>query len=159
MKLIKYSTIFVVTAVLCCAASAQETEFNRKDVPPVVLAAFDKTYSTAKVLEWEKEIHGGQIYYEAETVEGKVSRNVLYAPDGILAQVIEKVTLKDLPPSVTEGVKRQYSTATIRAAYKVTHADTVEYGLSLRGAAPTDAKTSLERNPLARLVAKRALFR
>lgn len=160
MKLIKFSTMFVAAAVLCCAVSAQETEIKRKDVPPIVLAAFDKTYSTAKVLEWEKEIHGGKLYYEAETVEGKVSRNVLYAPDGTLVQVAEKTAAADVPAPIVQAVKRQYPNASIRAAYKVTHADVVEYGLSLSGGGPkklvvnadgtiasTEGKTALERNP------------
>jgi hypothetical protein len=106
-------------------------------VPPAVLAAFDKTYSSAKVLEWEKEIHSGKIYYEAETVDGKTSRNILYTPEGVVAQIEEKITTKDLPAAVTDAVKKQYPSATIRSASKVTHDGVSEYKLDLKGAQPT----------------------
>ena len=158
MKPTKYFTMIVFAVVLCCAASAQETEIKRKDVPRIILAAFDKAYSTVKVLEWEKEIHGGKLYYEAETVDGKISRNLLYAPDGTLAQITEKVDSMALPVAVTDRIKQQYPTATIRAAYKVTHADLIEYSIALSGRGPkkivanaegtivsTDGKTALER--------------
>jgi len=160
MKLATCFPLFLAAAVLSCTVSAQETEIKRKDVPPVVLAAFDNAYSSVKVLEWEKEIHGGKLYYEAETVDGKVSRNVLYSPDGTLAQIAEKVSLQELPAAVTESVKRQYTNASIRAAFRISHANLVEYGLSLSGGGPkkvvvnadgtiasTEGKTALERNP------------
>jgi hypothetical protein len=69
---------------------AQETEVAKKDVPPQVLAAFNKAYPNDKVLEWQKEIHSGKQYYEAETVDAKVARNVMYKPDGKLAQTEER---------------------------------------------------------------------
>lgn len=37
---------------------------------------------------------------------------------------------------MTETVKRQYASASVRAASKVTHAEIVEYSLSLSGGAP-----------------------
>lgn len=86
MNLANPSALFLAAALLSYSASAQETEISRKDVPPVVLAAFNKVYGSAKVLEWEKEIYGGKLYYEAETVDGKVSRNILYSPDGTVAR-------------------------------------------------------------------------
>ncbi len=133
MNLANPSALFLAAALLSYSASAQETEISRKDVPPVVLAAFNKVYGSAKVLEWEKEIHGGKLYYEAETVDGKVSRNILYSPDGTVAQVAAKITPQDLPAAVMDSMKVQFPNATVRSAYKVTHADTVEYGLSLSG--------------------------
>lgn len=160
MNFKKSSTLFLATTIMCCAAFAQETEIKRKDVPPVVLSAFGKAYSGAKVLEWEKEIHGGKLFYEAETVDGKVSRNILYSPDGSVAQVEQKIAVGDIPPAVVEAVKRKYPNASIHNAHKVTHADVVEYGLSLNGGekkkvvvnadgtiASTEGKTALDRNP------------
>jgi hypothetical protein len=150
--------VLLTVSLLFAAARAQETEVSRKDVPPAVLAAFDKAYASAKVLEWEKEIHAGKVYYEAETVDAKVSRNVMYSPDGTVAQIVEKIAMKDLPGSVAESLKRLYPTATVKSAQKVIHADVIEYGLALSAGNPkkvimaadgtiasTDGKTAFER--------------
>jgi hypothetical protein len=159
MKFIQHATMFVAVTFICCLAQAQETEISHRDVPPVVLAAFEKVYASAKVLEWEKEIYNGKLYYEAETVDGKVPRNILYSPDGTVAQIVEKIAPGDLPSAVTEGVKRQYPNATIRGSQKITYADATEYGLSLSGSkqkkvmmsadgtvASAEGKTAIERN-------------
>jgi len=92
-------------------------------------------------------------------VDSKVPRNILFLPDGTVAQVAEKIAPKGLPAPVTDAVKRQYPNATIRSAMKVTHADVVEYGLALSGGnqkrvvisgdgtvASTEGKKALERN-------------
>jgi hypothetical protein len=133
MNLIKYFTMLVAVASICCAVSAQETEISRKEVPSAVLASFDKAYPTAKVLEWEKEIHSGKLYYEAETVDGKVPRNILYSPDGTIAQTVEKIAATDIPPAVGQGLKRELPNAAIRSAQKVTNGQAVEYALELKG--------------------------
>lgn len=134
MSLKKHFSMLVAVVSICCAVSAQETEISRRDVPPAVLAAFGKAYPNAKVLEWEKEIHSGKLYYEAETVDGKMPRNILYSPDGDVAQVEEKIAAKEIPGAVVEGVKRQYPKATVSTAEKVTHNGATEYVLKLKGA-------------------------
>lgn len=134
MNLVKYFTMLAAIASICCAVSVQETEISRKDVPPAVIATFEKAYPNAKVLEWEKEIHSGKLYYEAEIVDGKVPRNILYSPDGIVAQVEEKIAASEIPAAVVEGVKRQYPNASIRSAEKVTRNGFTEYALELKGA-------------------------
>lgn len=160
MKIKTVFATFCAITVLCCAAHAQETEVSRKDVPPAVLATFNKDYPQAKVLEWEKEIHGGKVYYEAETIDGKVARNVLYAPDGSTAQVEEKIVPKDLPQAVTDTLQQQFSGATIRSGYKVSHLGVTEYALTMSGPSPSkliltsdgtlvskEGKKALDRNP------------
>ena len=66
MNPIRRLTMLVAVASICCALSAQE-DIPRRDVPAAVLAAYDKAYPGAMVLEWDKEIHSGKLYYEAET--------------------------------------------------------------------------------------------
>lgn len=160
MNFIKnFTMLLVAAACVSCVVSAQETEIARKDVPPAVLAAFDKVYPTAKVLEWEKEIHNGKLYYEAETVEGKLPRNVLYIPDGTIAQIEEKIAANEVPTTVANAVKRRYPKASIRSAHKITHGISVEYALALKGGnqkrvvmhadgtiASNDGKTAIDRN-------------
>lgn len=159
MSLKKHFSMLVAVVSICCAVSAQETEISRRDVPPAVLAAFEKAYPNAKVLEWEKEIHSGKLYYEAETVDGKIPRNILYSPDGVVAQVEEKIAANKIPAAVADAVKRQYPDANIRSAEKVTAGDTTEYTLQLKGAnqkkvvmradgtiASSEGKTAIDRN-------------
>ena len=134
MNIVRHFTMLAVAAAsLSCTVSAQETEIARKDVPPAVLASLEKAYPSAKVLEWEKEIHGGKLYYEAETVDGKVPRNILYSPDGTVVQIEEKIAADEIPTAVADAAKRQYPNATIRSAHKIIHGDTLEYALALTG--------------------------
>lgn len=160
MSSIKHFTMLIAVVSICSVLSAQETEISRRDVPPPILAAFDKAYPRAKVLEWEKEIHNGKVYYEAETVDGKIPRNVLYSPDGTVAQIEEKIAVSEIPPAVAQAVKKNYSNSTIRSAHKVTQGDMVEYALGLRGGNPkevviradgtiasNEGKTAIDRGP------------
>ena len=144
MKIKAILIVCCAVILFTCVAFAQETEVSRKDVPPAVLSTFNKDYPNAKVLEWEKEIHGGKLYYEAETIDGKIARNVMYSLDGSTAQVEEKVTPKDLPETVADAVKQQYPSARIRSAYKVSHLDVTEYALSMSGASPSKLVVSTE---------------
>ena len=133
MKSIRQFTILIALVSVGSLLSAQETDIPRRDVPPPVLAAFDKAYPHAKVLEWEREIHNGKVYYEAETVDGKIPRNVLYFPDGTVAQIEEKMAVNEVPPVVAQAAKNGFPKSTIRSAHKVTQGDTVEYALELKG--------------------------
>jgi hypothetical protein len=154
--------LYLIVATLACAAAAvwaQETEVAKKDVPPPVLAAFNKEYPNAKVLEWEKEIHSGKQYYEAETVDGKVARNVMYTPDGRLVLTEEKITVNEVPAAVTDSVRKQFPKALITGAKKYAGDGGVEYALDLKGAnqkrvvirgngtlASADGKVAIDRN-------------
>lgn len=154
MKIKAFFTAFCAISIIF----AQETEVSRKDVPPAVLSSFSKAYPNAKVLEWEKEIHGGKLYYEAETVEEKVARNVLFSPDGSTVQIEEKVAPKDLPLVVADSVKQQYPGATIRSAYKVSHLDVTEYALTMSGASPSKLVVNTE-GLIVSKEGKKALYR
>ena len=133
---IEQSVILVLGMLCYCVAlRGQEQKVSSRDVPEVVRSAFAKTYPNAKVRNWDKEIKDGKVVYEAENVtDGKISRNVMYFPDGKIVQIEETMLVADLPISITGAVSKQYPKAVIQSAEKRTHAETVEYVLKLKDA-------------------------
>lgn len=98
MKLATCCTMFLAAAVLCCSVSAQETEIKRKDVPPVVLAAFDKAYSSVKVLEWEKEIHGGKLYSRRKPSMTRYRGTFSITLTGPSRRLLKRLRRRSFPP-------------------------------------------------------------
>ena len=97
--------IFTVVAV---SAFAQETKIARKNVPSVVLETFAKTYPTATIKQTNKEIKDGVTYFEIESKDGKIKRDVLFSQDGSIAEVEEMIGIKALPHAVTESLGDKY---------------------------------------------------
>ncbi len=109
-------------------------KFNKKNLPPAVLSAFEKTYPKAKINGGGKEEENGKTYYEIESVDGKVKRDLLYDADGNVFETEEGIAVKDLPEMVAKTLKEQYSKSKILKSEKVTHATDVEYEFLLSGA-------------------------
>jgi hypothetical protein len=134
---IKQSVILVL-GMLCfsVALRGQDQKVSSRDVPEPVRTALAKTYPNAKVSNWDKEIFEGKVVYEAEGVtDGKITRNIMYSPEGKVVQAEETVPVTDLPASITGTVSKQYPKAAIQSAEKRMHGETVEYVLRLKGAA------------------------
>jgi hypothetical protein len=105
------------------------------DVPEEVRSAFAKGYPNAKFSTWDKETFEGHVVCEAEgVIVGKISRNVMYSPEGNVVQVEDTMPVADLPALITSAVSKEYPQAVIKSAEKRTHAEMVEYALKLRGA-------------------------
>jgi hypothetical protein len=79
-----------------------------KVLPPAVLAAFQKAYPKAVIKGASKEIEKGQTYYEIESVDGKMNRDLLYAADGKVVEVEEAVAHGALPAAVLKALDKAY---------------------------------------------------
>ena len=113
------------------SAHAQEKKITQKDVPAAVTGAFQKAYPTATVRGYAKEVEGGKTYYEIESMNGKMSLDVLYIADGTLAEVEEGLVPADLPAPVKDAVNAKHPDAKITRAEKTTRGDVVTYELGL----------------------------
>src|SRR5438034_10294795 len=80
---------------------AQEKKVAEKDVPKAVLAAFKSTYPNATIRGYSREKENGKVYYEIECMEGETGRDILYNPDGAVAEIEETIAPSDLPPAVS----------------------------------------------------------
>lgn len=131
-------TALVVIAVVAMtfSALAQERKITQKDVPAAVIAAFKSAYPSATIKGYAREKEKGQVFYEIESKEGDTGRDVLYKPDGSLAEIEETVGLSDLPAAAQKVIQSKYPGATVSKAEKTTEksaqGDKIGYEVILR---------------------------
>src|SRR3982751_3687817 len=114
-KVLLIALAFLFTAI---SAPAQESKVSAKDVPPAGIAAFKAAYPNATVRGYAKEKENGKIFYEIESKEGGIMRDVLYKPDGTISEVEETVATTGLPAAPQELLKTKYATAVVAKAGK-----------------------------------------
>ena len=117
--------------VLAQSAVPQEREQEKrvaaKDVPAVVIANFKAAYPKAAILGYASEIEDGKQFYEIESREGGTHRDVLYNPDGSVAEVEERINVSSLPADVLPAIKQKFPRAVITLAEKTVAGDTTTY--------------------------------
>lgn len=133
MKIVKRISI---TAMLVLAVStlcvAQETRVSAKKVPRAVIAAFKSSYPQAVIRGYSKEIENGKVFYEIESTENGMTRDVLYHPDGTVAEVEESMPADELPQAVKDAMAAQYPKAVITLAEKVSRDGVTAYEVHAR---------------------------
>lgn len=135
-------------------ATAQEKKIGRKDVPPAVLAAFQKAYPHAKIKRTSTEVENGKTYFEIESADGAQARDILYFADGTVAEIEEAVAVGTLPEPVRTAIGKEFAGAKIAKAEKTTKGTEVSYEVhvalgSKKGSIVVDPSGKvLEKNPL-----------
>jgi hypothetical protein len=79
-----------------------------KILPPAVLDAFKKAYPKAVIRGTSKETEKGVTYYEVESVDGKMNRDLLYTADGKAVEVEEAIVPGALPAAVIKALDKAY---------------------------------------------------
>ena len=77
-------------------------------------------------------MENGKPYYEIESQERTTRRDVLYNPDGTVAEVEESIDPNTLPQAALQAIKQKYPRAVITLAEKTTTSDKVTYEVSAR---------------------------
>jgi hypothetical protein len=126
----------VLGLILCLGFAAgtwaQEKKIATKDLPAPVLASFQKTYPNAAIKGVSTETEKGKTYFEIESIDGKVKRDLLYLADGTVTEVEESVSRADLPAPVNAAVTATHPKARIVKAEKITRTDVVSYDVLIR---------------------------
>ena len=123
---VRLSLAAVLVSLLSVAALAQDVKLKKKQVPRAVIAAFQSAYPRATIRGYNREKENGKIYYEVESVEGQTTRDVLYNPDGNVAEIEESMAVSDLP-AAAEALRAKYPGAVITSAERITRGDVTEY--------------------------------
>jgi uncharacterized membrane protein YkoI len=113
-------------------ASAQERQITRKGVPIAVLNAFKSAYPTATIKGYAREKEHGKTVYEIESMDGATGRDVLYNPDGSVAEIEETIAPSDLPTAIQEAIRTRYPNAVVRQAEKTVQDDKVGYEVIIK---------------------------
>jgi hypothetical protein len=126
-RLVKAALIAGLGLAVTATAGDQEKKIGKKDLPAPVLSAFEKAYPKAKITEMAREEENGVTYYEIESKDGKIKRDLLYTVEGVLTAAEEKIDPKDLPEAVSQAIKSGYPKAKVEKAEKINRGDTLEY--------------------------------
>jgi Putative beta-lactamase-inhibitor-like, PepSY-like len=122
----------IAVSLLSLAAVAQEKKITARAVPAAVIQAFKTAYPNATIRGYAREKEDGKVFYEIESREGDMSRDVLYNPDGTVAELEESVAVTDLPAEAQETLHTKYPKAAIAKAERTTAGDKVTYEVHLK---------------------------
>jgi len=122
----------MAVSLLALSVVAQEKKITAKDVPAAVMSAFKSAYPNATIRGYAREKENGKVFYEIESREGTTTRDVLYNPDGTVAEIEESIAGTDLPAEVQQAMKEKYPKAVITKAEKTTAGDKVSYEIVAR---------------------------
>jgi uncharacterized membrane protein YkoI len=124
--------VVIAVSVMSLSAAAQESKVAEKDVPAAVIAAFKSAYPQATVRGYAREKENGKVFYEIESKDGSTMRDLLYNPDGSVAEIEETIAVSDLPAAAQEVIHSQYPKAVVTKAEKVTQGSKIGYEVSAK---------------------------
>ncbi len=129
LKAAPAALFILLTIGIWALVPAQEREISQKDLPTAVLSAFHDTYPQGTIKGVSEEVDNGQTYYEIESIEGTIERDILFLPDGTIHEVEEGINVTALPAAVVDAIKAKYAKGKIERAEKKTEGKTVQYEL------------------------------
>ena len=115
---------FLITFFLMFGNSsyAQHKKYTGKDMPGAVIQSFNNTYPDAQAVGYDIEKEHGNKYYEIESKEGSIKRDILFKEDGTIQEVEESMSVSDLPPDAVNSIESKYPGG------KITNAETITKG-------------------------------
>jgi hypothetical protein len=133
------------------AAEAKEGVVDLKVLPEAVLSAFKAAYPNAVIKGTSKETEKGVTYYEIESVDGTLNRDLLYTADGKAAEIEEAIAASDLPAAVQQTLAKEYPGAKVLKAEKMTKGDQKLFELRIQ---VKDKKMGVTIDPNGKIVEK-----
>jgi hypothetical protein len=109
-----------------------EQKITMKNLPKAVRAAFEKAYPNAKIKSLAKEVEKGKIYYEVESVDGEINRDLLYTREGETYEIEETIAAASLPQAVKDALQNQFKEYSITKAERTTHGSTLQFDVVLK---------------------------
>ncbi len=132
-----YHLSFTVMLIFIFTASinlfAKEKKISEKEVPAAVLKSFHSTYPNAKIKGLSTEIEKGIKYFEIESMDGTVRRDLLYMNSGKVAEIEETILSSELPKGAIQSINKKIPGGKIERSEKVTSGSKITYELSVVG--------------------------
>jgi len=116
-------TLIMAIAVLglfLTTTGIQAQKYKSSDMPKAVIEAFNKMYPNATAIGYDIENENGGKFYEVESKEGDIRRDLLFNADGSISEIEEVIPVSSVPDNVTAGVYAKYPKGRIIKAQKVT---------------------------------------
>jgi len=99
---------------------AEDKKVTKNDVPVAVLKSFEGAYPKATVKKYATEVEKGETFYELETIEGKIERDLLYKADGTLVELEEILTPDMVPVAIARAIAAELPKGRIVSGEKTT---------------------------------------
>jgi len=119
-----FLALILVFVVFVSVYAEESKTIDKQDVPAQVMTAFEKAYPNAEIAAIESE---GRIFYEFETKENDVVRDIIYLADGTWYSMEEEIWAKALPQAVTNALIEAYPKGEVDEAEKITREAEVVY--------------------------------
>ncbi|MFC3323223.1 hypothetical protein [Mesorhizobium cantuariense] len=113
-------------------ASTAEQPIACKKVPSVVRDVFHKDFPDAKIKGCAQEVENGELVFEITSVEGTMTRDVLYHRDGKVIVVEESIPMEAVPQPVRAAVDTKFAGGKIKLAEKLMRDGKVSYEFQIR---------------------------
>jgi hypothetical protein len=124
--------ICLIVGLSAEVTSAKDKKISKKQLPAAVLTAFQTAYPHATIKGQSVETEKGKKFYEIESVDGKINRDLLYTADGKVSEIEESVAAGTLPEEVKNTLAKEYPKGKIVKAEKVTHDTLSTYEIHLK---------------------------
>lgn len=119
MNLLKITLLILLAMTFIISAGTLEKTIHKHQVPSAVLDSFGKQYPNAEVKRYSREIENGVAFYEIESKDGTVSRDLLYTAYGKIVEIEESIPYDSLPVAIKDTVSSKYEKNTFVSAEKV----------------------------------------
>ena len=101
--------------------------------PEAVMNAFHKAYPKATIKDVSMEDKDGKSYFEIESMDGGMERNILYLADGTVFEIEEEIAVADLPKAISATIKTAFVGSTAKKAERLSRGEVREYEVMLTG--------------------------
>jgi len=127
-----YALAFLFIAGISSQAAASDKKITKKDVPATVLKAFKAAFPKVHINSYGKETEDNNTFYEFETVEGTIRRDILYRSDGTLEEVEELLAPTAIPAEIARAITADMPKAKILGGEKTTKGTSVTYDVNVK---------------------------
>jgi len=116
---LKLFLIILVAFSLVSCEDEQERPVTEKEVPQVVLQAFNNSYPGATIKEYAEETEDGQIFYEVSCeFEGR-KIDAIYNTDGTVLAIEEVIPADELPDIIHQAIVKEFQQFSIELVEKI----------------------------------------
>jgi len=125
-------SVLLISMVSLSGIAQGDEIISREDVPSGVLEAFAKAYPSATIRGYLIAREEGQLFYEIESLEGTMTRDLLYKPDGSVVEIEESIDANELPSAGQKVIRDEYPEATFTKVEKVFRNSDIGYEVKLK---------------------------
>jgi len=117
--------VFICLSCILTTGYAADKKITKKQIPSAVLNAFESAYPNAKIKGQAIENEKGKKFYEIESIDSSVGRDLLYTAEGKVHEIEETADPSTLPDHLKNTFTKEYPKGKIVKAEKVTTDDTL----------------------------------